>query len=61
MADTPDITAVISSPAFKAAKPEVQKALLLKHFPDRYNETGEDFSGVIGGASTTAGKAKHLK
>ena len=52
MADTPDITAVISSPAFKAAKPEVQKALLLKHFPDRYNETGEDFSGVTGGAST---------
>lgn len=31
-----DISTVISSPQFKAASPEAQKALLLKHFPERY-------------------------
>ena len=61
-----DINEVISSPAFKAAKPEVQRALLLKHFPDRYgtedtNDTGEDFSSVTGGSSTTPIKAIRLK
>lgn len=60
MADTQlDITSVISSPEFKAAKPEVQKALLLKHFPDRYNNaTGdEDFFAVTGGGSSSATSA----